>query len=204
MSLKKKRFDCFVFALLTSHVRLFGVYLCVSLSTVWMDVEEEYSTMVSTQKVLQDWKAQYAGSYQEAYIALSVPGILAPYVKYELIAWMPFTPEGCQLAAMEWYNALFSYGMTDDTPSDDPDLVLVPKMIEKVVLPAVLHAINFNWQPLSSVQQASALQLVDDLIAHLEGTHSKQVNNLLSAVAAAFRHRSAEETFPPPAHPVQS
>ncbi|XP_026485030.2 PAX3- and PAX7-binding protein 1 [Vanessa tameamea] len=110
--------------------------------------------------------------YADAYVAHCLPRLLAPYVRHQLILWNPLADEDNEdYEKMDWYKCLMLYGVksenlssdsdqssddetesptiTEDSVREDPDLMLVPTIIDKVVLPKVTELVEQAWDPLS-------------------------------------------------------
>lgn len=66
---------------------------------------------------------------------------MGPLIRLHLITWNPFD-ENCEdLERMDWYAMAMKYGWndneTEESLMDDPDVKLVPVIIEKIILPKV-------------------------------------------------------------------
>lgn len=97
---------------------------------VLSDVLEQFQSLDHIKGVMESWKRKYTSAYNDAFIALSVPSLFAPYVRLQVAQWDPLADP--TLDCLPFYNKLFSFGVDDDTPEDDPDWNLVPKLVEKV------------------------------------------------------------------------
>ncbi|CAG9576207.1 unnamed protein product [Danaus chrysippus] len=109
------------------------------------------------------------GLYTDAYVAQCLPKLLAPYVRHQLILWNPLADEDNEdYEKMDWYKCLMMYGckssrvssdseqsssdeevVSEDSVRDDPDLLLVPTLIDKVVLPKITELVEHAWDPMS-------------------------------------------------------
>ncbi|KAJ8733724.1 hypothetical protein PYW07_014275 [Mythimna separata] len=122
---------------------------------------------------LARWRARATSLYTDAYVADCLPKLLAPYVRHELILWNPLADEDNEdYERMDWYKCLMMYGVrtsrsADDssesasegepepppvsssTVRDDPDLLLVPSIISRVVLPCLTELVSVAWDPVS-------------------------------------------------------
>lgn len=67
--------------------------------------------------------------------------VLGPLVRLEMLSWSPLLDEYKDIEKMNWYSACMLYaGSADETEATlrlDPDVNLVPTIIEKIVLPKV-------------------------------------------------------------------
>ena len=69
------------------------------------------------------------------------------------------------------YSALFDYGMpSNGAPIDpnDPDSHLVPRLVERVALPLLVHVIKHVWQPASPTGTRRVLAAVEEVMVYLE------------------------------------
>ena len=58
-------------------------------ASVFADASEEYGSLAAVKDRLEQWKQQQPGAYADAYMSLSVPAVLAPFVRLELLHWDP-------------------------------------------------------------------------------------------------------------------
>ncbi|XP_047032170.1 PAX3- and PAX7-binding protein 1 [Helicoverpa zea] len=120
---------------------------------------------------LAGWRARAPDLYSDAYVAACLPRLLAPYVRHELILWNPLADEDNEdYEKMDWYKCLMMYGVRWERPADssesasddevepppvtetavrdDPDLMLVPAIVSRVVLPKLTELVTYAWDPL--------------------------------------------------------
>jgi GC-rich sequence DNA-binding factor len=75
--------------------------------------------------------------------------VFTPYVRLELLKWDPLH-ETTNFLAMDWHKVLFDYGVQNEADCNDPDMDLVPALVEKVALPILQHRIKHCWDVLST------------------------------------------------------
>lgn len=67
--------------------------------------------------------------------------IIGPIMRLALVTWNPLEEHGSELERMDWYNVTMQYGFneteTEEQLLDDPDVRLVPTVIEKIILPKI-------------------------------------------------------------------
>lgn len=68
---------------------------------VFGDAAEEYSQLSKVKERFEEWKREYASSYRDSYMSLSVPAIFSPYVRLELLKWDPLH-EKTDFLNMSW------------------------------------------------------------------------------------------------------
>ncbi|XP_068628296.1 PAX3- and PAX7-binding protein 1 [Battus philenor] len=119
------------------------------------------------------WRRRDPTLYSDAYVADCLPRLLAPYVRHELILWNPLADEDNEdYEKMDWYKCLMMYGVRseklssdseqssddeedeegtcavdEDSIREDPDLFLVPTIVNKVVLPKITELVEHAWDP---------------------------------------------------------
>ncbi|KAK4376493.1 hypothetical protein RND71_002789 [Anisodus tanguticus] len=133
---------------------------------IFGDAHEEYSQLSVVVEKLDRWKKDYASSYRDAYMSLSIPVIFSPYVRLELLKWDPLH-ESTDFMDMNWHNSLFNYGLPpegeSDTCSDDTDANLIPQLVEKLAIPILHNQLANCWDMLSTSETecaVSAMRLV--------------------------------------------
>lgn len=97
-----------------------------AMSSVFKDADEDFASITAVKGRLEEWKAKFPGTYHDAYVSLSAPALFAPFVRQELLGWLPFSSpllrtdthnnnnnseEMYSLDRQQWYIELFSYGM---------------------------------------------------------------------------------------------
>lgn len=83
-----------------------------------------------------DWLIRDRASFDDAYIALCIPKILAPLIRLELIAWNPLEQTPPPLSSYQWFVSSLKFG-ADRGLDESVDAVtaLIPELMEKVVCP---------------------------------------------------------------------
>lgn len=77
-------------------------------------------------------------------MAASVPALVAPFVRLEMLSWYPLVGGEVALDKQEWYGELEDYGLVGDgapTPQDE-DHDLIPVLVSKIVLPLAVQLID--------------------------------------------------------------
>lgn len=76
-------------------------------------------------------------------------------IRLNLVTWNPLD-ENCQdIERMDWYNMIMKYAWsaseTEESLADDPDVRLIPVLVEKIILPKItgmylqFHNILLNY-----------------------------------------------------------
>ena len=58
-------------------------------ASVFSDAAEAYGSLPAVRARLERWKQEQAASYRDAHLSLSVPALLAPFVRLQLLQWDP-------------------------------------------------------------------------------------------------------------------
>lgn len=161
------------------------------------DAAEEYSQLSLVKEKFERWKRDYALSYRDAYMSLSVPSIFSPYVRLELLKWDPLH-ENSDFSDMKWHSLLFSYGSLEDGSdysADDADADLVPGLVEKVALPILQHEISQCWDVLSTRETKNAVSAISLVIDYIPAS-SEALAELLVAVRTRLADAVAKIMVP--------
>ncbi|CAI0415215.1 unnamed protein product [Linum tenue] len=147
------------------------------------DASEEFSQLSVVKEKLEKWKKEYAASYRDAYMSLSVPAIFSPYVRLELLHWDPLRKSD-DFFDMNWHSQLFNYGIPEgasDLNSEDSDSNLVPQLVEKIAVPKLHHQIVHCWDTLSTLETGNAVAATSMVINYVPAS-SRALSELLVAV----------------------
>ena len=56
---------------------------------VFEDVVEEFSTLPAIRQHFEQWKSNYPDSYNQAFISLCLPKVVAPFARLQMLMWNP-------------------------------------------------------------------------------------------------------------------
>jgi len=107
---------------------------------IFDDVSDDYCDISQILQRFAEWKLKDLSAYKEAFVHLCLPKITSVFIRAKLILWSPFEMEFYEdIEKMDWFDALAMYGKadgeTEETLRNDPDVFLIPTVIEKVILP---------------------------------------------------------------------
>ncbi|XP_078069013.1 intron Large complex component GCFC2-like isoform X2 [Mustelus asterias] len=131
--------------------------------------EDVHKDFYSTARILAKfglWRQKFPDSYYDAYIGLCLQKILNPLIRVQLIGWNPLKPECLELAEMPWILALEEFCHMEDEEfkkKENTDRLLLPTIIEKTVIPKIEGFVIHVWDPLSSSQTESLVQICRNL-----------------------------------------
>ncbi|CAG4920557.1 unnamed protein product [Colias eurytheme] len=165
---------------------------------------------------LARWRRKHPALYGDAYIADCLPRLLAPYVRHQLILWNPLADEDNEdYERMDWYKCLMMYGVrsekneedsessseeeseivvSEDTVRDDVDLMLVPTIVDKVVLPKVTELVEVAWDPMSV---RACIRLRNILLRAAELPVRTSLKKLSEAVSSRLASALSNDVFLP-------
>jgi GC-rich sequence DNA-binding factor len=180
-------------------------------ASVFEDVDEQYCTIPAIKEKFEKWKKEYSNSYKQAYISLCIPQLFSPFVRLQLLAREPLT---AGLETMPWYTDLLAYGIGDsvcafssffsmlalsplplklcltfskgEAADDDEDNFLVPRLVEKVVVPHIQNSLSHIWNPQSRTSNARALAAVQELFVYADA-FSGNMKELFVGVLGSFQ-----------------
>lgn len=105
-------------------------------------------------------------------------------IRLHLITWNPLDENCADIERMDWYNMIMKYGWnaeeTEESLSNDPDVRLIPVLVEKIILPKVtgknkiykknkiikttfVEIIETCWDPLSTSQTLKIVGVIGRL-----------------------------------------
>ncbi|KAL1568479.1 transcriptional repressor ILP1-like [Salvia divinorum] len=156
---------------------------------IFSDAAEEYSQFSVVVGKFEKWKKDYATSYRDAYMSLSIPAIFSPYVRLELLKWDPLH-EDADFMDMTWCSLLFNYGLPEDENGKngedaDDDANLIPELVAKVALPILHHQLAFCWDILSTRETKHAISAMD-MVTEFVGSSNSAVGKLVAVLRDRF------------------
>ncbi|CAA0818630.1 GC-rich sequence DNA-binding factor-like protein [Striga hermonthica] len=141
---------------------------------IFSDAAEEFAQFSVVVERFDRWKKDYALSYREAYMSLSVPAIFSPYVRLELLKWDPLH-EDADFIDMKWHSLLFNYGRPEDETKssegdtgDDADANIIPELVEKLAIPILHHQLAYCWDILSTRETKFAVSAMNLVIGYVD------------------------------------
>ncbi|KAK6116372.1 hypothetical protein DH2020_049834 [Rehmannia glutinosa] len=141
---------------------------------VFSDAAEEYSQFSIVVERFERWKKDYASSYRDAYMSLSIPAIFSPYVRLELLKWDPLH-EDADFIDMKWHSLLFNYGLPEDEneiseadAAADADANIIPELVEKLAIPILHHQLAYCWDILSTRETTYAVSAMNLVIRYVD------------------------------------
>lgn len=150
---------------------------------------------------MYDWRTTHRAAYEQAFVSLSLPVMLAPHARCEMLrAWHTLCGAPWPaLRSMAWVRACTDYAAhwTPLPGSDGDDRTLVAALIDRTALPRAKHYVDRCWDPLVLRTHVPTLALVQDVLA-CSGSDDRR-NELLGAVCGALEGALARMSVAAPA-----
>lgn len=142
-----------------------------------------------------NWKLRHSDLYNKAYISLSMPNVFEPLVRFALLDWEPLEDH---LEEQDWFKILFDYGIPEsgELADGDPDVNLIPTLVQKLVLPKLTVFVGQCWLPTSATQTKRLQQLLDSLFDFGIPQEAVEMKNLLTAIILALQNAVDRSNLP--------
>ncbi|KAL0275384.1 UNVERIFIED_CONTAM: hypothetical protein PYX00_003243 [Menopon gallinae] len=167
------------------------------------DVEEDFGTVDGITSRLEQWRTYDITAYTEAYASLCLPKLVGPLVRLHLLTWNPIQGDTTDLESSQWWGRLLLYGVqekeTYDSLASDPDVLLLPLVVEKVIIPKMTQLVKSSWDPMSSTQTLRLVGLVGKYVneAPTLGPKSHQLELLFQAILDKLKSAVDNDVFIP-------
>ncbi|KAA0711279.1 DNA-binding factor 2 GC-rich sequence [Triplophysa tibetana] len=168
---------------------------------IFADVQTDFWDVKKILSRFEEWRVSFPESYNNAYIGLCLPKLLAPLIRHQLIGWNPLEAEGEDFEALPWYSAVerFCHGQGYEE-SENMDMKTLPTISEKTILSKVQGFVELVWDPLSSQQSSNLTTLckrIQDDYSVFDGEQSKPVKAFVEAVIQRLRTAVDNDVFVP-------
>ncbi|XP_070568099.1 PAX3- and PAX7-binding protein 1-like [Ptychodera flava] len=172
-----------------------------SAANLFEDVIEEFSSFRGIKPHFERWKYHFSETYTEAYISLCLPKLFSPFVRLQLIGWNPLDENAADFEQMEWFETLMYYGFREGEGIErsDPDVKLMPGLVEKVVLPKITYLVENVWDPMSSTQTHRLVEFIHKIADDYPtvSADNKHTQNLLKAIVDRMRKTLDDDVYVP-------
>jgi hypothetical protein len=147
------------------------------------DVKADFREIPHVFKRFTEWRRLQHKAYKDAWVHLSIPRILSPYVRREILGWDPLE-DGQAVESMAWVSQVFQ----EDAEGEEDELI--PRLVESVVAPKVIEVLRRSWDPSSTSSTARAVGMLQDLVVYVLDVAPDVVKELQEVVVV-----SLEEAF---------
>ncbi|KAI8827202.1 nineteen complex-related protein 2-domain-containing protein [Fimicolochytrium jonesii] len=155
-------------------------------SRMFEDVGHEFRSLRMIKQKFETWKAKYAKEYDEAYGALSIPGIVELFVRHEFLAW-DLSKSSPGFEDMQWHHTLHDYGISTNDMHDgsNPDTDVLSRIVAKVIIPRLQLAVR-TYDPYSDEETSALLLAVNQCLDYVE-TSNEAFKGLLATIEKRFQ-----------------
>ncbi|XP_058119129.1 PAX3- and PAX7-binding protein 1 isoform X2 [Anopheles coustani] len=173
---------------------------------VFADATEEYCDIGAILGKFEQWRVHDMAAYSDAYVSLCLPKILGPLVRLQHITWNPLHSDTVgEFEGEEWFRlavlfgSLSSSGATEDELAEDPDVRLVPTLVEKIFLPKLTALVEQCWDPLSTTQTFRLVRLLKRLARDYPSLRitCKPLRTLFQAILDKMKQSIDNDVFIP-------
>ncbi|XP_075606604.1 intron Large complex component GCFC2 isoform X1 [Balearica regulorum gibbericeps] len=170
-------------------------------------LEDVHADFCDIRKILlkfQEWKEKFPDSYCDAYIGFCLPKLLNPLIRVQLINWNPLEQNFTELEEMPWFRAIEEFSdaknVSEPKKDDNPDQEVLPRVIEKTILPKITAFVKNVWDPLSTSQTKNLIQLCNNIsekqvLSKNECSRAKE--DLINMVVLRMKKSVEEDVFIP-------
>nr|XP_048701620.1 intron Large complex component GCFC2 isoform X1 [Caretta caretta]XP_048701621.1 intron Large complex component GCFC2 isoform X1 [Caretta caretta] len=167
------------------------------------DVHADFCNIRNILLKFQQWRQKFPDSYYDAYISLCLPKLLSPLIRIQLIGWNPLE-NFIDLNEMPWFRAIEEFSDAKNMPqskrNDDPDQTILPTVTEKTILPKITGFVEHVWDPLSTSQTVSLVQLSKNIFEEhslSKNESSKAKQDLVNSIVSRMKKSIEEDVFIP-------
>ncbi|KAM6432823.1 intron Large complex component GCFC2 isoform 2-T2 [Rhynochetos jubatus] len=168
---------------------------------IFEDVHADFCDIRKILLKFQEWKEKFPDSYCDAYISFCLPKLLNPLIRVQLINWNPLE-NFAELEEMPWFRAVEEFS-NESKRDDDPDQEVLPRVIEKTILPKITAFVESVWDPLSTSQTKNLVHLCSNIFAKqvLSKNECSRAREDLVNMAVLRMKKSVEEDVFIPLYP---
>ncbi|XP_040279134.1 PAX3- and PAX7-binding protein 1 isoform X1 [Bufo bufo] len=179
-------------------------------SNVFEDALENFHSIDCIRFQFESWRSSYYNTYKDAYIGLCLPKLLNPLIRLQLLSWNPLEPKCRDFEGMSWFESLLFYGCEEkEYDKEDADILLLPSLVEKVILPKLAVIAENLWDPFSTTQTnrlAAVFQKLINGYPTVVNSDNKNTEALLKALLTRMRRTLDDDVFMPlfPKHVIEN
>uniref|UniRef100_A0AAY4D1G7 GCF C-terminal domain-containing protein n=1 Tax=Denticeps clupeoides TaxID=299321 RepID=A0AAY4D1G7_9TELE len=168
---------------------------------IFSDVHGDFCDIAKILARFDEWRRTFPDSYNNAYISLCLPKLLAPFIRHQLICWNPLESKEEDFEALPWYSAVetFCHGQGHEE-MENMDKKTLPAIIEKTIVPKIQAFVELAWDPFSHRQSQSLTSLCRRLqedYSIFSTEKRKPVQSFLESVSERLRIAVDEDVFIP-------
>ncbi|XP_016152517.1 PREDICTED: GC-rich sequence DNA-binding factor 2, partial [Ficedula albicollis] len=170
---------------------------------IFEDVHADFCDIRKILLKFQEWKKKFPDSYCDAYISFCLPKLLNPLIRVQLISWNPLE-NFTELEEMPWFRAIEEFSdaenVSESKRDDDHDKEVLPRVIEKTILPKITAFVKSVWDPLSTSQTKNLVQLCNNIFGKQilsKNESSRAREDLMNTLVLRMKKSVEEDVFIP-------
>lgn len=170
---------------------------------IFEDVHADFCDIRKILLKFQEWREKFPDSYCDAYISFCLPKLLNPLIRVQLISWNPLE-NFTELEEMPWFRAIEEFSdaenVSESKRDDDHDREVLPRVIEKTILPKITAFVKSVWDPLSTSQTKNLVQLCNNIFGKQilsKNESSRAREDLMNTVVLRMKKSVEEDVFIP-------
>ncbi|TRZ23879.1 hypothetical protein HGM15179_003231 [Zosterops borbonicus] len=170
---------------------------------IFEDVHADFCDIRKILLKFQEWKEKLPDSYCDAYISFCLPKLLNPLIRVQLISWNPLE-NFTELEEMPWFRAIEEFSdaenVSESKRDDGHDKEVLPRVIEKTILPKITAFVKSVWDPLSTSQTKNLVQLCNNIFGKQilsKNESSRAREDLMNTVVLRMKKSVEEDVFIP-------
>ncbi|XP_068867815.1 intron Large complex component GCFC2 isoform X3 [Aphelocoma coerulescens] len=171
---------------------------------IFEDVHTDFCDIRKILLKFQEWREKFPESYCDAYISFCLPKLLNPLIRVQLISWNPLEQNFTELEEMPWFRAIEEFSdaenVSESKRDDDHDREVLPRVIEKTILPKITAFVKSVWDPLSTSQTKNLVQLCSNIFGKQilsKNESSRAREDLMNTVVLRMKKSVEEDVFIP-------
>ncbi|KAM6280930.1 intron Large complex component GCFC2 [Porphyrio hochstetteri] len=171
---------------------------------IFEDVHADFCDIRKILLKFQEWKEKFPDSYCDAYIGFCLPKLLNPLIRVQLISWNPLEQNFMELEEMPWFRAIEEFSDAQNVSElkrdDHPDGEVLPRVVEKTILPKITVFVKNVWDPLSTSQTKNVVQLCSNIFEKQvlsKSERSQAKEDLMNMVVLRMKKSVEEDVFIP-------
>lgn len=170
---------------------------------VFEDVVDDFVSIDEILKRFCEWKRMDKTAYVEAYANMCLPKVLGPIIRWNMLMWNPLTnAEDVELENLKWIGSIIMYSAdkseTEESLRKDPDLQLLPHLIDKIVISKLEQIVKAQWDPLSVTATRQLVSVVQKILEYpFIAPKSKLFTQLINTVIEKMTQAVENDVFIP-------
>ncbi|XP_059612366.1 PAX3- and PAX7-binding protein 1 isoform X2 [Phlebotomus argentipes] len=170
---------------------------------LFSDVADEFCQIREILNKFQAWKSTDTAAYRDAYVSLCLPKIIGQFIRLQMITWNPLSDHCPDIEKSPWFAACMMYSYaeseTEESLSIDPDVTLVPVLVEKIILPKLTEQIETCWDPMSTSQTLRLVGFINRLYQEYPSLRpcSKPLTTMFNAILEKIKASLDNDVFIP-------